>query len=421
MELVIVVSLCGTSYILVDSDPQVTIASGIQSQSMSNGIWPTDEWSISIPEDQGIDSNRLGDMMDYIRVNDVDIDSVLVVRHGHLVFEEYLSSLYTADTKHSIHSCTKSFTSALMGIAIQEGLIGSVDDKMIDYFPNRTIANLDSRKQSITIEHLLTMTSGLEWDEWTLPYGEYGNDVTDMFQSSDAIQYVLDRPMAYHPGESWTYNSGGSHLLGAIVAITSGQTLYEFAFEHLFEPLGISDYDVHWSTDQNGYYAAGGGLSMRPQDMAKFGYLFLKNGTWDDEQILSAEWVEKSTQTSFIFNEYSGYGYQWWTNPTDVANVYSAQGYAGQFIFAVPSFDMVVVFTSSVPAYELYPQTAMLFEYIIPAAIDGTASTVSTIDSVTLSLLIVIPVPALLAGAYWNMKLKQVPRRGSSDKYRRRD
>ena len=359
--------------------------------------------------------------MDYIRVNDVDIDSVLVVRHGHLVFEEYLSSLYTADTKHSIHSCTKSFTSALMGIAIQEGLIGSVDDKMIDYFPNRTIANLDSRKQSITIEHLLTMTSGLEWDEWTLPYGEYGNDATDMFQSSDAIQYVLDRPMTYDPGESWTYNSGGSHLLGAIVAITSGQTLYEFAFEHLFEPLGISDYDVHWSTDQNGYYAAGGGLSMRPQDMAKFGYLFLKNGTWDDEQILSAEWVEKSTQTSFIFNEYSGYGYQWWTNPTDVANVYSAQGYAGQFIFVIPSFDMVVVFTSSVPAYELYPQAAMLFEYIIPAAIDGTTSTVPTIDSVTLSLLLVLPVPALLTGAYWNMKLKQLPRRGSSDKFRRRD
>ncbi len=407
MELVLVVSLCGISYALADSGSSATSVSNIQSQSMPTGNWPTDEWSISTPEEQGIDSDKLGNMMDYIQTNGIDIDSILVVKNGHLVFEEYPSAFYTSDVKHAIHSCTKSFTSALVGIAVQEGLIGSIDDKMIDYFPNRTIENLDSRKQSITIEHLLTMTSGLEWDEWTLPYGEYGNDATDMFRSSNPIQYVLDRPMAYDPGESWTYNSGGSHLLGAIVAIASGQTLYEFAFAHLFGPLGISDFDVDWAIDRNGYYAAGGGLSMRPQDMAKFGYLFLNNGTWDEEQTLSAEWVEKSAQTSFIFSEYSGYGYQWWTNPTDVAYVYSAQGFAGQFIFVIPSLDMVVVFTSGVPAYQTYPHTSMLFEYIIPAAMNGGMLVVPIIDSVTLSVLIVLPVPALFAGVYWNLKAGQ--------------
>jgi CubicO group peptidase (beta-lactamase class C family) len=385
------------------------------------GYWPTDEWSTSTPEEQDIDSNKLGEMIEYIQVNEIDIDSILVVRHGRLVFEEYPSSLYTSDTKHSIHSCTKSFTSALVGIAIQEGYIGSVTDKMVDYFPNRTIANLDSRKQSITIEHLLTMTSGLEWDEWSLPYGEYGNDVAEMYRSNDAIQYVLDRPMAYDPGESWTYNSGGSHLLGAIVAITAGQTLYEFAFEHLFGPLGISDFDVHWATDQNGYNAAGGGLSMRPQDMAKFGYLFLNNGTWNEAQVLSAEWVEKSAQTCFTFNQYSGYGYQWWTNPTEIVGVYSAQGFAGQFIFVIPSLDMVVVFTSGVPAYETYPHTSMLFEYIIPAAMDGAVLAVPIIDSVTLSVLIVSPVPALFAGVYWNLKVKQGSTNGASIKSNRRN
>ncbi|MFX1264678.1 MAG: serine hydrolase domain-containing protein, partial [Promethearchaeota archaeon] len=206
-------------------------------------------------------------------------------------------------------------------------------------------------------------------------------------------------------------------LLGAIVAITTGQTLYEFAFEHLFGPLGISD--LTWSRDQNGYYDAGGGLAMRPRDMARFGYLYLNNGTWDEEQVVSAEWVEMSAQTSFIFNQYSGYGFQWWTNPTDVASVYSAQGFAGQFIFVIPSLDMVVVFTSSVPAYELHPHTSMLFEYIIPAAMDETRSTVPVIDPITLSVLIVLPVPALIAGVYWNLKVKQGPRRGISAKLKR--
>lgn len=409
MELVVVVSLCGLSYAMVDSGAQTASAISIQSQSLSNGYWPTDEWLTSTPEEQGIDSSKLGEMMDYIQVNEIDIDSILVVRHGRLAFEEYLSTLYTSGTKHSIHSCTKSFTSALVGIAIQEGYIGGVTDKMVDYFPNRTIANLDSRKQSITLEHLLTMTSGLEWDEWSVPYGEYGNDVAEMYRTNDAIQYVLDCPMAYDPGEHWTYNSGGTHLLGAMVATTSGQTLYEFAFEHLFTPLGISDFDVHWATDQNGYNAAGGGLSMRPQDMAKFGYLFLNNGTWDGEQIMSAEWVDRSAQTSFTLNRYSGYGYQWWTNPTDLAYVYSAQGFAGQFIFVIPSLDMVVVFTSGVPAYQLYPHTSMLFEYIIPAAMDGAMLAVPIIDSMTLSVLIILPVPALLGGVYWILKLKQGP------------
>ncbi|MFW9944901.1 MAG: serine hydrolase domain-containing protein, partial [Candidatus Sifarchaeia archaeon] len=197
MELVLVVSLCGLSYAMVDSGAQTASAISIQSQSLSNGDWPTDEWSTSTPEEQGIDSSKLGEMMDYIQVNEIDIDSILVVRHGRLAFEEYLSTLYTSDTKHSIHSCTKSFTSALVGIAIQEGYIGGVTDKMVDYFSNRTIANLDSRKQSITLEHLLTMTSGLEWDEWSVPYGEYGNDVAEMYRTTDAIQSVLDRPMAY--------------------------------------------------------------------------------------------------------------------------------------------------------------------------------------------------------------------------------
>ncbi|MFW9800726.1 MAG: serine hydrolase domain-containing protein, partial [Candidatus Thorarchaeota archaeon] len=380
--------------------------------------WPSDEWRTSTPTEQGVDTTKLDEMMRYIETNALRIDSILIVRNGYLVFEEYPSSLYSPGDYHIIHSCTKSFTSALVGIAIQNGYIGDVSDRMIDYFSNRTIANLDNRKQNITIEHLLTMTSGLEWDEWTVPYGRSGNDATDMFSSDSSTQYVLDLPMAYEPGESWTYNSGGSHLLGAIVADTAGQTLSAFAFEHLLGPLGISEANVLWPHDQEGYDYGSGGVYMRPLDMAKFGYLYLNNGSWDGQQIVPSEWVTKSAGTEVYFNEYSGYSYQWWTYPTDIANVYTAIGFAGQFIFVVPSLDMVVVFTSNTPPYQVSPQPSMLFQYIIPAILDKTSSFIPNVDYFTLSVLLVLPLPLLVAGVYSNMKLKQWPMTSESSNRR---
>ncbi len=400
-ELVVFSSLCGISYAFADSGVPTEDA------TMSSEYWPTDDWRTSTPAEQGMDTTKLDEMMKHVEVNDIRIDSILIVRNGYLVFEEYPRSIYGPDDLHIIHSCTKSFTSAMVGIAIQEGYIEDVSDRMIDYFPNRTIANLDSRKESVTIEHLLTMTSGLDWDEWTIPYGRIGNDAAEMNFADNGIQYVLDRPMAYDPGEFWTYNSGGSHLLGAIVANTAGQTLLEFAFEHLLGPLGISH--VNWPRDQNGYYSGSGGVSMRPIDMAKFGYLYLNNGTWNGQKVVPSDWVAKSAGTEFSFSEYAGYSYQWWTNPTEIANVYSAQGYAGQFIFVIPSLDMVVVFTSSVPAYSVYPQPAMLFQYIIPAVLDESSTVVPNVDNMTASVLLVLPLPLVVAGVYWNMKVKQWP------------
>ncbi len=148
---------------------------------------------------------------------------------------------------------------------------------------------------------------------------------------------------------------------------------------------------------------------MVPRDMAKFGYLYLNNGTWDGEQIVPTEWVQQSEATLYSFNDYSGYSYQWWTYPTDIANVYSAQGYAGQWIFVIPSLDMVVVFTSNVPPYEPYPHPSILFDYIIPAAMNENSPLVMLGGTITFTTL-AITLPILVAGVYYRIRIRNWPK-----------
>ncbi|MFX0055645.1 MAG: serine hydrolase domain-containing protein [Promethearchaeota archaeon] len=372
--------------------------------AQTDTLWPTHGWSISTPEEQGMNGGLLTEMMERISEHNVLIDSILIVKNGYLVFEEYLSDVYDNESRHIIHSCTKSLTSALVGIALDEGYIDSTDDLLIDLLPNRTIANLDDQKQAITLEHLLTMTSGLEWDEWTEPYSSYLNSLNQVWAAPDSVQHILDLPMAYEPGEMWVYNSGGSHLLGAIVAEATETTLFAYAIENLFTPLGISSSDVFWPYDNQGRSWGHGGVEMLPRDMAKFGYLYLNNGTWDGEQIVSAEWVQLSSATQITFNEYAGYGYQWWTYPTDIVEVYSAEGYQGQYIFVIPSLDMVVVFTSNVAPYQTYPQSAILFDFIIPAAMNTIPQNIDVSNTLTLATLVLLPLPFLFAGVYFRIR-----------------
>lgn len=378
----------------------------VAQMDVNRDYWPTGEWLNSTPEEQGMNQVLMDEMMDQIQASAIHIDSISIVRNGYLVFDEYPGTVYDVDRKHIIHSCTKSFTSALVGIALAEGYIDGVDSKLVDLLPNKTMANLDERKQAITLEHLLTMTAGLEWDEWTEPYNSPLNSHYQMWFASDSVQYILDLPMEYDPGEAWTYNSGASHLLGAIVAEATGTSLFDYAVEKLFTPLGISSHDIYWPIDNQGYYRASGGVEMLPQDMAKFGYLYLNNGTWDGEQIIPFDWVQQSATTLVSFDDFSGYSYQWWTYPSLIADVYSANGFAGQYIFVVPSLDMVVVFTSNVPPYETYPQVTLLFDYIIPAAINKTHSQVIAANTVTLAALVIIILPALFAGANYRLRIR---------------
>ncbi|MFX1253404.1 MAG: serine hydrolase domain-containing protein [Promethearchaeota archaeon] len=355
--------------------------------------WPTTDWLESTPEEQGMNSTKLNQVIDYINAQNFAIDSVVVVRHGYIVLEEYFNpSVSNQSSIHFVYSVTKSFSSALIGIAIQKGFIENVDQKVVDFFSSRIIANLDSRKQNMTIEHLLTMSAGFEWDEQTYPYTDSRNDVRLMMNSSDSVQFVLDRPMVNDPGDEWVYNSGASHLLSAIIEQTTGYTTLDFANKFLFDPLGITDVD--WWQDPQGLYYGGFGLYLRARDMAKFGYLYLNNGTWDSEQIVFTDWVAKSTETAFPRGWDRGYGYQWWTYPQ--SGVYYALGLYSQTIFVVPNYNMVVVFTANITSGP-NPEYNLLFDYIIPAVINNTNATTTPFDILLPTLLVALMIPVIAA------------------------
>ncbi|MFX1513948.1 MAG: serine hydrolase domain-containing protein [Promethearchaeota archaeon] len=323
-------------------------------------------WKYSLPENQGLDSTILNSMMDYIHEKNFPIDSVLVIKNGFLVLEEYPNSLYTKDTLHFIYSCTKSVTSALIGIAIEEGFINNIDQKVVNFFSERDIGNLDSRKKNMTIEHLLTMSAGFDWDEWTYWYWDSRNDLYQAIESNDMVQFILDRPMVYEPGAKWVYNSGASHLLSAIIHVTTGISTLDFAKKYLFEPLDINN--INWGHDSQGVYYGGFDLYMRPRDMAKIGYLFLNNGTWNDQQIISTDWVTQSTKIAFYPWGSTGYGYQWWLNPS--AGYYFASGLFAQRIIIIPECNLVVVFTAEIRSGS-DPELNLLKNYILPAIKDN--------------------------------------------------
>ena len=331
----------------------------------SAAYWPTETWRTSIPEQQGMDSARLGEMLDQIQQEGYPIHGIAVVRNGYLVMEAYVYP-FRAEDRHYIASCTKSFVSALIGIALEQGYLDNVDHKLLDLFPDRTVANISGQKEAITLEHLLTMSSGLDW-----PGAKLNESLqAQMTHSQDWVQFVLNRPMAQEPGRQFRYNSGGSHLLAATIRQTTGQTPLEFARKNLFGPLGITN--VYWPADPTGLNVGGGGLELRLTDLARFGYLYLQEGVWEGQAVLPAEWVAASTtaQIETGYLDYQ-YGYQWWVDP---AGGYHAQGYGGQYIFVIPELNMVVVFVSGFTDAEMETvPTDLLKTFIIPAATSTAA------------------------------------------------
>ena len=339
--------------------------------------WPTKEWRSSLPGDQGMDGDMLEAMVAFIKENHINIKHVMVIRHGYVVLDENFLSYQSRD---KIASVTKSITSALIGIAIDQGFIEGVDQPVLSLFPDREITYPDARKSAMTVEDALTMRSGLDWPSgpcWWLD-GQECNYYTDqlMLEDNDSLQFILDQPMAEEPGLNFNYIAGASHLLSAMISETTGMSAYEYARENLFGPLGIKL--VYWPTDGEGLNLGYGDIGMAPQDMARFGYLFLNGGTWDGEQIISSEWVLAS-QKAHTFANNRGvqpmYGYQWWVNPD--LGFYNAAGSGGNCIFVVPESDMVVVFTSNIEAKQLGQAPfwegtpdELLRVYILPAVLE---------------------------------------------------
>jgi CubicO group peptidase (beta-lactamase class C family) len=321
-----------------------------------------DGWSVSSASgDNEVDQAALCRMADRLASSGANIHAVLVARHGKLAFERYLRGpdevpsrffgvrvtdvSFDADTLHNLKSCSKSVASLVVGIAIDQGLIRSIDEPVFGFFPE--LSDLRSPdKDRILLSHVLTMAMGLKWVEATPATGD-DNDEVRMHQAQEPCRYVLGLPVAAPAGQQFFYNTGALTLLSAIVHKATGRPLDEFARTALFDPLGITEFE--WSRVK-GDSDAGGGLRLRPRDMAKIGQLVLAGGRWNDRQIVSKAWIEASTATKLKASDSQSYGYLWWLGRSRIdgrlIQWVAAQGRGGQSIRIVPELDLVVAVTA---------------------------------------------------------------------------
>jgi CubicO group peptidase (beta-lactamase class C family) len=320
-----------------------------------------DGWTIASPESTGLDSTRLCAIAARMKETDANVHAVVIVRHGKLVFEQYFSGPderwlvagqfdHDATTRHDMRSASKSVISLLVGIAIDRKLIASAEEPVVKFFPEYAAVKSAGWDQ-VTLRHLLTMTSGIQWDEnrgWNDP----GNDEPHLSSEADPIRYILSKPISAPPDTVWTYNGGGTDLLGSILERVSGTPLEAFAREALFEPLGISDWE--WKNYGNGKVASAIGLRIRPRDAAKIGQMVLDHGAWRGKPIVAPEWIDQSVRPRFQAIGYFGgimfYGQQWWLGRSIArereVKWIAAQCSGGQRLVIVPERDLVVMTTS---------------------------------------------------------------------------
>lgn len=336
--------------ILHFSDTSLPQISEQYDSAQSQDYWPTDGWRVSTPETQGMNSSYIEQLENYVNSYEMRLlRSVLVIRNGYIVSENYPMDDYTNESYHSTFGSGRSVLSAITGIALKNGNITSIHNSVLDYFTDRTIENLDVRKESITIEHLLSFTSGMTWDDH--------DDYVAMGESSDAVQYVLDRPMEAEPGEVWDTNSGGNILVQEIINITTGINHTLYTDIQLFKTLGIENYtwDPH--------------LAMTPRDYAKILLLHLNNGTWDGEQLFPDDWVENSTRAYISgiskYDVSGDFGYCWYlkSNYNDSYFIENPWGPAGAAIWIFPSHNLIFLVTYQ---YK-YDFDYMIRNYILPS------------------------------------------------------
>ncbi len=372
--------------------------------AVSVDYYPTKGWKVTAPEDQGIQSKSLLDMLENIQNNGYNIQSISIIRNGYLVMDSYVHP-FAESQKHEMYSVTKSIISALIGIAIDKGYIKDVNQTLADLLPNRKISNLDVLKQAITLKDLLMMASGLNCnDSWERNWA----GLFEMMKSNDWVQYTLDLPMEKTPGVWFDYCNGVSHLLSAAISEKTGMQTIEFATKYLFGPLGIVD--IQWDTGPGGTNIGYGKLWLQPKDMAKFGLLYLNKGKWDNKQIISAEWIEASTRP-YLDARLGGnkYGYQWWVNP---AGYFAALGIYGQVIFVVPEKNLVAVFTGNIEGENMFVSSRLLKEYIIPASVSEKPISSDQEANVRLNKMIKTLAEAPSTGSIWMTENEGVAKDG---------
>lgn len=339
-----------------------------------------------------IDSTLISQAVDSIlQGQSNNIHSILIYKDNNLVFEEYFKGhQFRYDTTghhgdqvvwdrtmlHRVMSVTKSITSACIGIALDKGFIKDVHQSIFDYLPEYRFLNNDG-KDKITIEHLLTMTSGLKGNEWLIPYANPENDVMKVYFSEDPISTILKVPLVYRPGEMFQYYGGSNFLLSKIIENSTNMNLEEFAEKYLFKPLNIES--SYWFKLNKGIVDGAGGLMLTSRDMAKIGITFLNKGIWNGNRVFAEQWVLKSAASypgnSWLNNwdDYwgmKGYGYSWWTHTFTKdgkrMDMFYAAGWGGQYIMVIPSLNTVIVFTGG-NYITPRPCFDILKKYILPA------------------------------------------------------
>jgi len=323
-----------------------TITGQVKGQDVSDNLvyWPTNEWNLTDPSDQGMNNSSIYELYDYVETNSINLHSVSIVRNGFLIHEEYVSGFKLRSEKSygpepdyygievvingSLHvqfSSTKTIIALLVGIAIDKGFIDNVTQTFSSFFPNLTY---NTNQNDISIEHLLTMTSGI-----------YG-DSDPEFEYEQTIQEILNPALYSVPGTIFRYSSASTHLLSAIINKSTGQKTYDFAGEYLFNPLGISQEDCYWQDNSESINFGGYGLYFTPQAMSKVGLLMLNNGMWNNTQVISENWINDLGTPHP--NQY--YGYLVWIDKY----AYHTAGLLGQCIYLIPAFDLVIVFTAAI-------------------------------------------------------------------------
>ncbi len=345
----------------------------LQNPSLQKAPWPDADWPVADPGEQGMNGQKLAALDEILREGKQfpDLHSLLVVRHGFLVHESYYKG-YDKDDPHTLQSVSKSITSALIGIAIDKGIIKDVDEKVLGFFPKMTgIQNNDARKAAMRLEDLLTMRSGNDYRE------DFAGSPHDQLNrmSSGWTRFILDRKMVRQPGTFFQYDSGGVILMSAMIEARTGSHADVFAQKHLFGPLGITR--VSWYKNSEGHPHMGGGLDLRPRDMARFGLLYLRGGRWRDRAVVSERWVAASLSRHVTFSKPRwdktvGYGYLWWLLPPspkdpEGRNIYAAMGFRGQYIFLVHAHDLVVVNTAGARGRAQGNPIEFLYSHILPA------------------------------------------------------
>ncbi len=344
--------------------------------SGSTDDWPTHGWRTSTPEAQGMKSDILADMFTDLTYREHSIDSVTIIRNGYIVLDAYFYP-FRKDTKHILHSCTKSITSTLVGITIDKGYIQNVQQPLLAFFPDIAPVSMAGGKDRITLENVLTMTTGLDCRD---SYRHRWQGLKQMMRSDNWTRHMLDLPMVEPPGSRFVYCNGASYLLSAIVQKTTGMRTLTFARQNLFSPLGIAD--VRWETNPQDIDVGFGRMWLKPHDMAKFGWLFLKKGQWDGRSVVSAAWVDAATRGHIETKSSDRYGYQWWV---DKEGSFAAMGHRGQRIFVVPQHDLVAVFT----CFDA-PRTPdfVMRSHIIPSIVSDTALPADTAANQRLKILV---------------------------------